>query len=442
MEDVVVNLRSPRPVQSADTSEARSNSRMFLKTRREKREEMKSERILFSKGHQERGHYSRIGLNGEESLDHLVDDTQRPLLFIDPVHGMNRLNSNASSAGSIELRKAGTREHLKTTTTDADLRKDSSASTDEVVERKGSGDEKSREDKPKRWGPLQVAIDQPYLSVMLIFIPLGIVSYFLDWGDTVTFSLNFIAIIPQAWLIGKATEDLASHLGQVLGGILNAWFGNIVEMLLCIAAIRAGELLVVKATLVGSILSNLLLVAGCSFLFGGFYHKLFMSWITDALRNHSPFVRDVRAPHVKERVLFPHFHVHPEEDEEEDVDLSIIWASVILGVCTVCCAMNSEFLIASIEGTVDKLNISKSFIGIILLPIIGNAAEHYTSVIVAMRNKMDLSLACAVGSSCQMALFVTPFTVLAGWVFDVPMSLDLHAFEMAVLLLAVLIVTR
>jgi len=121
--------------------------------------------------------------------------------------------------------------------------------------------------------------------------------------------------------------------------------------------------------------------------------------------------------------------------------MSPVGAAIVLGIATVTCSFNSEYLISSIEGVVGSSNLSKEFVGIILLPIIGNAAEHYTSVVVAMKNKMDLSIACAVGSSCQMALFVTPFTVLVGWCMGQPMSLDLHAFEVLVLLFAVLVLT-
>merc|ERR1719401_2516538 len=100
-----------------------------------------------------------------------------------------------------------------------------------------------------------------------------------------------------------------------------------------------------------------------------------------------------------------------------------------------------DFLIDAIRGTVDQWKVSKEFIGIILLPIIGNAAEHYTAITVAMRNKMDLSLGVAAGSSCQMALLVTPFTVLVGWAFDQEMTLNFHCFQLCVLLFAVLLVT-
>merc|ERR1712070_390763 len=117
-------------------------------------------------------------------------------------------------------------------------------------------------------------------------------------------------------------------------------------------------------------------------------------------------------------------------------------AVVVLGICTVLTAACSEFLIQSIEGAIDTWKVSKEFIGIIILPIIGNAAEHYTAIIVAGRDKMDLSLSVAVGSACQMALFATPVTVLIGWLFDKNVDLNFHPFQAGAYVLAVLLVAN
>merc|ERR1719235_170381 len=116
-------------------------------------------------------------------------------------------------------------------------------------------------------------------------------------------------------------------------------------------------------------------------------------------------------------------------------------AVVLLAVTTAVTAFSTDLLIDAIQGTVESWKISKEFIGIVLLPIIGNAAEHYTAIMVAARNKMDLSLGVAAGSSCQMALLVTPFTVMVGWAFGKDMSLDFHLFQLAVLLMSVVLVT-
>eukprot|EP00397_Hematodinium_sp_SG-2012_P024419 GEMP01025438.1.p1 GENE.GEMP01025438.1~~GEMP01025438.1.p1 ORF type:complete len:371 (+),score=33.35 GEMP01025438.1:174-1286(+) len=126
-------------------------------------------------------------------------------------------------------------------------------------------------------GLILVLASHPFLSVLLVFVPFGIASFWLQWSRPVIFALNFFSILPMAWLIGKTTEDLATHTSQTVGGLLNATFGNIVEMLLCIAGIRHNEISVVQCTLVGSIISNLLLVLGTSFIYGGYNreHQLF-----------------------------------------------------------------------------------------------------------------------------------------------------------------------
>eukprot|EP00923_Selenidium_pygospionis_P037861 GHVN01066264.1.p1 GENE.GHVN01066264.1~~GHVN01066264.1.p1 ORF type:complete len:513 (-),score=49.26 GHVN01066264.1:2625-4163(-) len=340
--------------------------------------------------------------------------------------------------------------------------------------------EPTRRRKKSPWkGLLNVFRGNLFLSALLLFIPAGYTSYAIGAPDSVIFSLNFIAIMPIAWLLGKATEDLAEQLGQVIGGLLNATCGNIVEMLVVIAGLRQNQVVVVRCTLVGSILSNLLLVTGCAFLFGGIKKKTQEFSTIGASTNASlmtlsclclglPTMYGVildRASHSEMMIsrsvsillafiylqylvfqLRTHafLFVQDEEEEEdtEEPDLTPWLAGAILTICTVLCTFSTEYLVDSISGVVDKWNVSREFIGIILLPIIGNAAEHYTAIVVATKDKMDLSLAVAVGSSCQMALFVTPFAVLSAWALGVEMTLNFHPFEVVVLLLSVLIMTR
>merc|ERR1719321_67191 len=109
--------------------------------------------------------------------------------------------------------------------------------------------------------------------LLFVFVPLGAVAHKQQWGPTWSFGFNFMGMFPLAWLIGKFTEDAAAAYGETLGGLLNATFGNVVEMLLCIAGIRNNEIVVVQCTLIGSILSNLLLVMGCAFMVGGYFYK-------------------------------------------------------------------------------------------------------------------------------------------------------------------------
>jgi len=332
-------------------------------------------------------------------------------------------------------------------------------------------------------GIIKVLCDHKPLSVLIVFIPFGFVSYYCDWAHWLIFLCNFFSILPMAWLIGKSTEDLSATTGEVLGGLINATFGNIVEMLLCIAGIRLNELDVVKCTLIGSILSNLLLVMGTAFMWGGAHHDI-QSFSVGGASAHSSLLllsclglglptmynglmasavtlleisraTSVVLLVVYGQYLFFSIHTHPtffesdkgekEDDDSEDEDepdLTPKCAMVILGICTILTTFCSEFLIFSIQGTIQTWHVSREFIGIIVLPIIGNAAEHWTAISMAGKNKMDLSLGVAVGSSVQMALLVTPFCVLAGWALGKPMTLDFHPFQMAVLVMSVMVASN
>jgi len=321
--------------------------------------------------------------------------------------------------------------------------------------------------------------DNKILTSLLVFVPLGLASHQLDMAATYVFSFNFLAIIPLAWLIGKATEDVAARIGETAGGLLNATFGNVVEMLLCIAGIRNGEISVVQCTLLGSILSNLLLVMGCAFLFGGLYFPIqhynqagaatqcslmalsvfaigLPTIYVNVLKQESEWEHMVEVSRWASVCLLGVYFAYlvfqlkthaslfqdesGEDTEEEEPDLSPVTAAILLMVATVVTSFATDALIEAIKGTIDEWKVSKEFIGIILLPIIGNAAEHYTAIKVAMQNKMDLSLGVAAGSSCQMALLVTPFTVMVGWCYGTEMTLNFHAFQVAVLLFSVFLV--
>jgi Ca2+:H+ antiporter len=342
------------------------------------------------------------------------------------------------------------------------------------------GNGNADEPKPEPGGMIGVLADKPFLTFLLIFIPIGFWAAHSGQPDMVIFTTNFCAVIPLAWLIGKATEDLAAVTGDVLGGLLNATFGNVVEMLLCIAGVRSGQLIVTQCTLIGSILSNLLLVMGCAFFLGGCFYKvqvysqagasvqcslLLLSTLAMGLPTGYGYLMQKEDGHDDDTVLlvsrnvsvlmlfmyagFLYFQLRTHvflfqaegEEEEEVVDLSPVVATILLATATVVTSATTDQLILSIEGTVEAWGLSQEFIGIILLPIIGNAAEHYTAITTAVYNKMDLSLGVAVGSSCQMALLVTPFTVVMGWIFDQPMSLDFHPFQSFMLFFAVIICT-
>lgn len=317
------------------------------------------------------------------------------------------------------------------------------------------------------------------LTSMLLFIPLGIASDWTHQSAGVVFTANFLAIIPLAWLIGKSTEDIAAVTGEVIGGLLNATFGNVVEMLLCIASIRSGQLILTKCTLLGSILSNLLLVMGCSCLFGGINHRtqhfteagahvqvvmLLLSVLAlgmptayaDSMGDEDADAQAVvlkMSRYLAILLLIAYFMYlffqlvshrdlfgAEEADDEDPPDMGPWTAAIVLAVSTAVCAVSTEYLIDSITGTVKTWGLTEEFVGIILLPIIGNACEHYTAITVALADKMDLSLGVAVGSSCQMALLVAPFTVIVGWIVGQDMSLDFHSFQLFILFGAVMVV--
>jgi Ca2+:H+ antiporter len=318
--------------------------------------------------------------------------------------------------------------------------------------------------------------EQWMLSAMLLFIPFGIYVGHAGpdaYSRECRFLLNFFSILPMAWLIGKATEDVAAASNSIIGGLVNATFGNIVEMLLCFQGIMQEEYMVVQLTLIGSILSNLLLVMGTAFLYGGYYHDS-QTFNSSGAKTHCSLltlsVLAISLPTVYREVLSEgagsdlvkisrvesvfllmtygqylvfqlktHSHLFEEADDDGDEGeaLSFYTAAGILGICTVLTAMCTDYLIVSIAGNLSSY-LNKIFISVILLPIIGNAAEHYTAIVVAGRNKMDLALGVAVGSSVQMALLVTPATVIFGWMIDKPMDLNFHTFQAIVLVLSVI----
>lgn len=340
------------------------------------------------------------------------------------------------------------------------------------------------------------------ISILLLAWPLGCVSYLHEWGDIPTFWLNFIAMVPLAKLLGDATEELAAGLkNDTVGGLLNATFGNAVEMILTVQTLRAGEISVVKGTLLGSILSNLLLVLGMSFFVGGltpvagtrigkeqkFSTQAALTNMTMLLLACSAFAMpavffshdeinseydssemselDTFAAGSTPRLLqisrwcsiyilvayvaflFFQLYTHvdvfkggeEDEDEDEEAQLSPLAAVTLLFVTTCFVAASSEFLVGSIDGLVESWGLGKAFIGIILLPIVGNACEHAGAVRMAMYDKVDITIGIAVGSSTQIALFVVPFAVLVGWAVDQPMDLDLGALNTTIMMMAVLI---
>lgn len=310
-----------------------------------------------------------------------------------------------------------------------------------------------------------------YINLLLVCVPLGAAAWSYGWGSVPVFTLNFLALIPLALMLGNVTEDLALRFGDIVGGLLNATFGNVVEMILSIAAMNKGLYTVVSTSLLGSILSNLLLVLGCCFFFGGLRYQvqtfnatanqatsslLFLSCIgiivptaaTSLTGEDEEFILDTsRYTAVVMLVmyvcylafqLYSHNDLFQSEDEEEEPTLTLVTSVVLLSLITAAVAMCSEFLTGAIEDFSTKTGLSQAFLGIIILPIAGNACEHLVAVMVAMKNKMDLALGVAVGSSIQIAMFAIPFAVVYGWATGKPFSLDFDPFATLALTVSVI----
>ncbi|KAJ5691118.1 hypothetical protein N7488_011853 [Penicillium malachiteum] len=345
-----------------------------------------------------------------------------------------------------------------------------------------------------RW-PLHVVrlawltLVRDYVNVLLIFVPLGILAGVLEWDPTAIFVLNFFAIIPLASLLSFATEELAATMGQALGGLMNATFGNAVELIVSIIALRDEQIRVVQASMLGSILSNILLVLGCCFFVGGLRYEE-QSFNTTVASTMSSLMAVASASLIIPATLYAalskssedaennililshgtaiilliiyvmylwfqlksHASLFEEsngsdtengglEEEAEERLLSPWAATVALVVVTILVAICADYLVGSIDSIVQKTGMSKTFIGLVLIPIVGNAAEHVTAVVVAYKNKMDLAIGVAIGSSLQIALFVTPFLVILGWIMDSKMSLHFQTFETVAFFISGLVVT-
>ncbi|ALF53362.1 cation transporter [Nostoc piscinale CENA21] len=315
--------------------------------------------------------------------------------------------------------------------------------------------------------------------VLLLFIPVSLAAHFLEWGDLIVFVAAGLAILPLAAWMGTATEEIAVVVGPTLGGLLNATFGNATELIIALIALKAGLVGVVKASITGSIVSNLLLVMGLSMFLGGLRHKeqtfqpivarvnassmnlaviamllpTAMNYTSQGiseqtLQNLSLAVAVVLIVVYALTLLFSmktHTYLYDvgvaeAEDNEGSHEQPNIWLwTGVLLVCTLLVALESEMLVDSLETATSQLGLTALFTGVILVPIVGNAAEHATAVTVAMKDKMDLSVSVAVGSSMQIALFVAPVLVIAGWIFGQPMDLDFNPFELVAVTVAVLI---
>lgn len=315
------------------------------------------------------------------------------------------------------------------------------------------------------------------INLLLVFIPVAYWAHVFGWDGGAVFVVTFLAMVPLASMLGVFTEELAAHTSDVVGGLINATFGNAVELVVAIQALMQGDFLVVRASLVGSVFSNLLLVLGMCFLCGGYYNSeqmfvpqgamasialLAFSGLTllmpiffgepgdgkgggiDAEELQISRIGSALLILMYVQLLFFQLKTHAHLFEGEGDVLKVIpfsWAMTGLVVITAMVTILSEWLVESIDGFCEEFHLGRAFVGVIVLPVVGNAVEHISAVSVAMKDKMDLALGVALGSAVQIALFVLPLVVVVGWLADREMSLRFSTVEVYLYLLSVFIVS-
>ncbi|KAK9924042.1 hypothetical protein M0R45_032431 [Rubus argutus] len=325
------------------------------------------------------------------------------------------------------------------------------------------------------------------INILLPFGPLAILLHYVTGKHGWVFFFSLLGIIPLAERLGYATEQLAFYTGPTVGGLLNATFGNATEMIISIYALKNGMIRVVQQSLLGSILSNMLLVLGCAFFTGGIIHyeKVQEFNKSAAVVNSGLLLMAVMGILFPAVLHFTHTEVHfgkselalsrfsscimlvayasylffqlrshrslynpideeggngVDSDEEEIPEITHWEAIGWLFVLTVWVSVLSGYLVDAIQGASDSFNMPVAFISVILLPIVGNAAEHASAIMFAMKDKLDITLGVAIGSSTQISMFVIPFCVVVGWIMGVKMDLNFQLFETATLFITVLVV--
>ena len=316
-----------------------------------------------------------------------------------------------------------------------------------------------------------------FLKYMLIFIPISFVAKFLNASGSVMFILSCLSIIPLAGLMGEGTEEISFYSGPKIGGFLNGTFGNATELIISFFALKQGLFDIVKSSIAGAVIGNVLLVVGASMLAGGLKFKtqkfnekvsevtssmllfavlglcipaLFTHTVDPALLNTryeglSVFVAVVMIIIYILSLVFS-FSTHKdiyntEASKEGSAKWTLKKAILILVVVTILIAIESEFLVNGVESITESLGWSEFFVGIILIPIIGNAAEHTTAIIMARKDQMDVALEIALGSSLQIILFVAPILIFISLFFK-PMSIVFNEFELVALIASVVIANK
>jgi Ca2+:H+ antiporter len=319
---------------------------------------------------------------------------------------------------------------------------------------------------------------------MLVFVPISFITEWLDLHPVIVFVSSGLAIIPLAAWIANSTEEIATVVGPSLGGLLNATFGNATEMIISIVALHAGLLEVVKASITGTIVANLLLALGAAIFLGGLRFKeqsfepkvarinassLNLALVVLLTPTAIDFTsKGLQATTINDfsvvaAILLLVFYLlmllfsmkthrdmyelrATELDESEQAEIkshqhkTSLWKNIaILLICTIALVFVSDVLVASLQKAITTLGFTSLFTGVILIPLFGGAVEYITAATFAMKNKMDLAVAVAMGSSLQIAMFVAPILVLVGRLMGQPMNLDFNPFEVLAVAIAVFI---
>ena len=308
---------------------------------------------------------------------------------------------------------------------------------------------------------------QRVMNLLLLGLPVAVVARLLHGPDWLTLAASAISLLPLAAWIGRATEHAAARMGSGMGGLLNATFGNAAELIIAIFALRRGLVSLVKASLTGSIIGNTLLILGLSCLVGGLRHgtqkfavgptgrhSAMMILAVSAMALPAVFATIEKDAFVREEVsigvsilllltyaayiYFSYFSRHREAPTGADVgeghraSWTLRRSLLVLSAAVAGTAIASEILVHAVEPVSQAAGISQLFLGLILIPVVGNAAEHYSAIVFAARNKMDLALSVAANSSTQIAVFVAPFLVLVSLFFR-PMDLIFQPIELVTL---------
>jgi Ca2+:H+ antiporter len=317
-----------------------------------------------------------------------------------------------------------------------------------------------------------------FLKYFLIFLPISFICNIVGAPAVVVFTTAALSIVPLAGVLGRATEEISVYSGPRIGGFLNATFGNATELIISIFALKAGLFDVVKASIAGSVIGNILLVLGMSMFLGGIKYKtqkfnhelvefsssmllfsviglsipaIFTHTIDIATLNTSRYaILSLGVAIIMFSIyllgIFFSFYTHKDLYGSEHKEAAIAkWglkkSIIVLFSVTILIAFESEFLVSAVEPMSVSIHLSTFFVGIIIIPIIGNVAEHSTAMMMALKNKMDVAVEIAIGSSLQMILFVAPLLVFISYLF-IPMSIIFNQFELVSMIVSVFIANR